>query len=510
MKKIHLGAVLFGVLLVGVVLVAAGAGTLPGMTDTSAPASTDGAQSNGPNATGSNSMSVESVSVRNQTANGVTYLDIGVAGDLDRATLGHALEGMYDDSTTNVSDIELLGVQRNGATVSIATDGRDSSTHVAERVEHHLDAILRSENQQPDATRTNDDSGGDSESTGSSGSAATCDVETVFYQLDFVAGESIENLGGPEGTYMPDELIRFAHGSSEQPIVRTSDGEFTTNRTLRQGIESQHIAVENGTATITFSVAAGAEPVELTLASYTKPGRFWSRETESQQEFVDADTRTFGPGGPYTLRVDLPEAESAPCETPEATPTPTPTDTPTTETPPPTDVPVESTDTPTTDSPPSEQPTLDLKVNGKSQSLDFGPVRNGMGYEKTVQIKNTGNSPGTHLCTAVKNVTGSENGLLEPERDVGDNSGSSELPQYLNVRVGIQNPNDGGPVNTIRAKKPLENTDRQCVALENDLTTDEADIVVEVIVDEENINNAMSDTATFDVELTLYEKDPDS
>ncbi|EMA52949.1 hypothetical protein [Halococcus thailandensis] len=128
--------------------------------------------------------------------------------------------------------------------------------------------------------------------------------ETTYYQVDLVRGEPIEQLQGPNGTYTNEELLRFAHGSSEEPITRRSDGEFTTDAALADRIESRNVTVENGTATTTFTVADG-ESVTLSLVSYTKPGPVWSPATEQLQNYVDSDSRTFE-SGTHTLRVDLP------------------------------------------------------------------------------------------------------------------------------------------------------------------------------------------------------------
>jgi hypothetical protein len=129
--------------------------------------------------------------------------------------------------------------------------------------------------------------------------------DPTYYQVDFVVGEPIENLRGPNGTYTNDQLIRFAHGSTEEPVIRRSEGEFITDEGLAARIESQNITVEDGMAMVTFTVANGSEPVELTLASYEKVGPGWSPETEAKQEFVDAQTATFGPGT-HTLTTALP------------------------------------------------------------------------------------------------------------------------------------------------------------------------------------------------------------
>lgn len=127
----------------------------------------------------------------------------------------------------------------------------------------------------------------------------------TYYQIDFVVGDPIQNLRGPEGTYTNDQLIRFAHGSTNKPIIRRSEGEFTTDETIADRVESQAITIEGGTAKIAFTIAEG-ESVTLTLASYEKIGPGWSPETESKQEFIDAETRTFE-SGTHTLTVDLPD-----------------------------------------------------------------------------------------------------------------------------------------------------------------------------------------------------------
>jgi hypothetical protein len=133
------------------------------------------------------------------------------------------------------------------------------------------------------------------------------DAQAAYYQVDLVVGEPIENLRGPEGTYTNDQLIRFAHGSAEEPITRRSDGEFITDDAMADRIESQNIEVANGTATTTFTVAEG-ESITLTLASYEKVGPGWSPQTESEQVFVDSETRTFE-SGTHTLTVDLPDED---------------------------------------------------------------------------------------------------------------------------------------------------------------------------------------------------------
>lgn len=126
----------------------------------------------------------------------------------------------------------------------------------------------------------------------------------TYYQVDFVKGEPIENLDWPDGTYTNDQLIRFAHGSTDEPITRRSEGEFTSDDELAERIDSQNIVVENDTAMVTFTVADGGS-ITLSLASYTKPDPTWNPEDEDDQVFVDAQTETYE-SGTHTLTVDLP------------------------------------------------------------------------------------------------------------------------------------------------------------------------------------------------------------
>ncbi|WP_080503589.1 DUF4367 domain-containing protein [Halococcus thailandensis] len=135
------------------------------------------------------------------------------------------------------------------------------------------------------------------------------DGDAAYYQVDFVAGDPIENFE-TEGTYANDRLLRFAHGSTDEPVMRRAPGMLAYGDApeLNERIESQEITIENDTAEITFTVDDG-ESVQLSLVSYEKVGPGWSPATEDKQEFIDADTRTFK-SGTHTLTVDLPDKDS--------------------------------------------------------------------------------------------------------------------------------------------------------------------------------------------------------
>jgi hypothetical protein len=240
-------------------------------------------------------MSIENVKIVNRS-NGIITAQVTVNGEMNETQLKQALSEMYDERKVAVRSIRIADISGNVATVSLMTKGHSQSQTVKTQLEDHL---TNRTNESPTTTEATDSSPSKSPSS---------DPNATHYQIDFVEGEPIKNLRGPNGTYTNGELIRFAHGSNETPLYRSSDGEFTTNRTLARCVESQPISIdaENDTATVTVSIAKGCGPVELSLVSYTKPEPVWSPETEHLQEFVDSDTRTLGPNASYNLTVDLP------------------------------------------------------------------------------------------------------------------------------------------------------------------------------------------------------------
>lgn len=128
----------------------------------------------------------------------------------------------------------------------------------------------------------------------------------TYYQVDFVEGEPIAELGPADSDNFygdQERLIQFLHGSSEDPVTRRGHPSSLAE-TTDQCVDDQEIVVEDGTASVTFTVADGCT-LDLSLVSYTKPDAEWSRATADQQELVDSDSGTFGPGT-HTLTVDLP------------------------------------------------------------------------------------------------------------------------------------------------------------------------------------------------------------
>ena len=129
--------------------------------------------------------------------------------------------------------------------------------------------------------------------------------EPTNYQVDFVAGDPIEELG-EDGLYAEqDRLLRYAWGTTEEGI--TDRGSAWASAEVRDCLADHgHIVSPDGgdTAQVTFTVADGCE-LALSLAVHSLPGGEFSVETADQQELLNATTETYGPGE-HTISVDLP------------------------------------------------------------------------------------------------------------------------------------------------------------------------------------------------------------
>ena len=135
---------------------------------------------------------------------------------------------------------------------------------------------------------------------------AEAPADETYYQVDFVVGEPKEQVGPDDGFYSDEHrLIRFAHGvDSEQ----TRGGSVPTlDANTASCLDADYIHVDDGMATVSFTVKEGCE-LTLSLVSYEKPGPEFDRSVT--QNLVDASTKTFGPGE-YTLTVDLPTSQES-------------------------------------------------------------------------------------------------------------------------------------------------------------------------------------------------------
>ncbi|WP_273837073.1 hypothetical protein [Halococcus sp. PRR34] len=289
-------------IVLAVVTSAAGIGAMPFSQSATGPDTTE------IEGDGAGAMGVQNIQLIEQQRNVLRY-SIEFTGELKRSYLERSLTRAADHDRIDASSIRVTKVKSHVATVEVGTDGSEDPKTVSSRM---LRAMQLTSQQNPSSSTSTTSDRSPNASAGGNGKAKTSEQGETHYQIDFVQGESIKNLRGPEGYYTPDRLIRYAHGSTENPLKRSSNGEFTTNESLAECVQSSAIVVNStGTARVSFTIDEGCDPVTLTLASYEKPGPVWSPENESEQEFVDADTRTFEPGGTYTLRVELPPTEDA-------------------------------------------------------------------------------------------------------------------------------------------------------------------------------------------------------
>ena len=133
--------------------------------------------------------------------------------------------------------------------------------------------------------------------------------ETTTYQVDFVAGQPIENLSADRLYAQEDRLVRFAFGSTEDGV--TERGSAWADESIRNCIDYGHIAErEDGTAAVTFAVAEDCGDVTLSLVVYEMPGERFEASTVDQQVLLNATTGTYGPGE-HTITVDLPDGNES-------------------------------------------------------------------------------------------------------------------------------------------------------------------------------------------------------
>ncbi|MFD1514801.1 hypothetical protein [Halomarina rubra] len=127
-------------------------------------------------------------------------------------------------------------------------------------------------------------------------------TESAYYQVDFVAGSPIVDLG-ENGTYSEQaRLLAYLHGSTEEPVSRV--GGPIADENLTQCVSVESVDVGDDRAVVAFTVAADCEET-LSLASYETPDAGWNASAASEQVLFDTAEGRFGPGN-HTLAVELP------------------------------------------------------------------------------------------------------------------------------------------------------------------------------------------------------------
>jgi hypothetical protein len=141
-----------------------------------------------------------------------------------------------------------------------------------------------------------------------------------YFVQEVVPTGYVQTGGGPNGsvgnTYYTDAIQSGTSSASNNfddfaadcaaEIAKMSNIKYlingTTTVTDLRGNTHQGDLVQ-----VTFTIAAGALPHQLTLVTYTAPGATYDANTASQQQVFDYDTGVFGPGT-YTLEVLIPNA----------------------------------------------------------------------------------------------------------------------------------------------------------------------------------------------------------
>lgn len=136
--------------------------------------------------------------------------------------------------------------------------------------------------------------------------------EKEYYQVDFVGGEPIEDLG--ESTYSDEgRMQRYMHGGPGNPVDNESEpDQVKTGTGGPDCVDSQPFEVdtEENTATLNFQVnnitPECATGTKVSLVSYAKDHPGWNPEKASEQELFDHETERFDPGM-HSMTIDIPD-----------------------------------------------------------------------------------------------------------------------------------------------------------------------------------------------------------
>ena len=140
------------------------------------------------------------------------------------------------------------------------------------------------------------------------GDGASNESNVTYYQVDFVAGQPIQNLSADRLYGQQNRLFTFSFGNTDTGITERHNA--WENASLRECVDDGSVVSHDGgdTAHVHFTVAEECENVTLSLVAYSMPGEEFDVETVDQQELLNATTGTYGPGG-HTITVDLPDGD---------------------------------------------------------------------------------------------------------------------------------------------------------------------------------------------------------
>jgi spore coat-associated protein N len=149
--------------------------------------------------------------------------------------------------------------------------------------------------------------------------------------------------------------------------------------------------------------------------------------------------------------------------------------------------------------------SIDLQANGADETVtvDFGDdLANGFSETQTIDLTNAGSLPGEAMCFAVSNFTSGEGDNFEPEGDT-DPANGGELDDVADLTItlsggGASYPVYDGPANGVSSLDT-------CVDLEPPLEGQTFTLDIALSIPEENVNDAMGDTFSFDLAFTMFD-----
>jgi hypothetical protein len=150
---------------------------------------------------------------------------------------------------------------------------------------------------------------------------------------------------------------------------------------------------------------------------------------------------------------------------------------------------------------------LSLVTQGSAVLLQVGELAPGDTESGSVVVRNSGSAAGT-LGIAEVNVTDDENGLREPERELGDTTATGELSEHLEVRLWITYANGtteylaGSATSTVTLATLDGASEQGTRAVAGG---DQATVEIEVTLPESTGNEVQSDRVDLTVPVVLQE-----
>lgn len=127
------------------------------------------------------------------------------------------------------------------------------------------------------------------------------------FQVDFVFGDPIDDLGSDDGGFYSARKILHLWGNTFTGHTSGTQGHTETRNGCSVTTGSITTDPDNDTASVTFDV--DGDSCKLSLVSYVAPcPTGFTKPTSDQQSRYDSESRTFSTSDDNTMTVDLPTA----------------------------------------------------------------------------------------------------------------------------------------------------------------------------------------------------------